>query len=305
MDNISSNVMLAHLNISIWSARRFDERATNEVNVNHAAINHNIGRFNKLLIPENSSSYIQVQKISTEIRRWFYNVTLDYDQMGVRILPSSMYMEVSDRIREYRREFALAVEAFLNDIDNLKEEAKQLLNGLFRESDYLPPEELFKKFEIRFFVLPFPNAAHFGVNLPETEMTVIKDSIDNYADEAVGKAMRDLWERLFGVVSKITERLSQPNAGIRNSLVENARELVALLPRLNFTEDETLENLRKQVEQKLVIHDPETLRSNIQIRNETARQASEIQSIMAAYMGVTLTEQEKVNPLQNVMETLF
>ncbi|NNC10056.1 hypothetical protein HJC10_45630, partial [Corallococcus exiguus] len=42
--NVHERVMLASLGISVWRARRFDTRATEEVEKNHAT--KDIGRFN-------------------------------------------------------------------------------------------------------------------------------------------------------------------------------------------------------------------------------------------------------------------
>lgn len=43
--DIQSKVMLCSVNVSAWGARRFDQKATEEVEKNHSA--KNIGRFNK------------------------------------------------------------------------------------------------------------------------------------------------------------------------------------------------------------------------------------------------------------------
>ena len=283
---MSSNVMLATLNISVWSARKFDSKATMEVKENHGAQQRDIGRFNKRLLPENASSYDAIVKLAGEARQAHYFKTMPYDQMGVRLLPAEVYLEHAEEIRAFKGRYWEAVNAFLNNMDDLKAQARLLLNGLFREEDYPTRDELKSKFDFRFHVLPFPNAADFNVALPEDELERIRESIGRQSQEASAKAMRDLWERLYETVSKMTERLSDPNAVFRDSLVENVRDLAGLLPKMNFAGDKNLANLTKQVEDKLAVHDPETLRRNVTTRANVAQQAAEIQSIMAGFMGI-------------------
>ncbi|MFM0420542.1 hypothetical protein PQQ69_39865, partial [Paraburkholderia aromaticivorans] len=83
--NIQSKVMLCSVTISTWVARRFDGKATEEVENKHHA--KGIGRFNKRLLPENSPSFQEVVTIAGRIRKYFYDHSLKYDQLGVRLLP--------------------------------------------------------------------------------------------------------------------------------------------------------------------------------------------------------------------------
>lgn len=284
MKSYSKKVMLANLTISVWNARRLDKRATDEV-----AKNHNeaipIGRYNKKLLPGEVKSYEKVCKLGSALRDFHYTQTMEYDQLGVRLLPAGIYMDYTAKLRELQRDFDTAVEEFLADYDNLVAQARVMLNGLFNEGDYPTIETLRGKFGVSLRVLPFPDAEKFGVVLPEEELAGIRQDIEDQTQEAINNAMGDLWQRLYDVVARMSERLAQPNAIFRDSLVENVREICDLLPQMNFTEDQDLENLRKQVDEKLAIHEPETLRNDPLARNQAAKQAVEIQSMMAAFMG--------------------
>lgn len=284
MENYSKKVMLANLTISVWNARKLDKKATEEVAEKHNKATP-IGRYNKKLLPGEVKSYEKVCKMASAIRDFHYTQTMEYDQLGVRLLPAGIYMDYTTKLREMQRDFDRAVEEFLADYDTLKAQARVMLNGLFNEGDYPTIENLRGKFGVQLRVLPFPDADQFGVVLPEEELVGIRQDIEAQAQAAIENAMRDLWERLYDVVARMSERLSQPNAVFRDSLVENVREIVDLLPQLNFTEDKRLSELCQQVDDKLAVHEPDTLRNDPFTRSQAARQATEIQSVMAAFMG--------------------
>ena len=56
---IQSKVMLCSVTISTWVARRYDGKATEEVEKSHQA--KGIGRFNKRLLPEHAPSFAEVR----------------------------------------------------------------------------------------------------------------------------------------------------------------------------------------------------------------------------------------------------
>ena len=82
--------------------------------------------------------------------------------------------------------------------------------------------------------------------------------------------MRDAWERVTTVLAKMIERLNEytPSAGkgdrakgiFRDSLVENVRELIAVLPSFNLTGDSFLATLADRMERELCAHEAEELR---------------------------------------------
>ncbi|MEW5891081.1 MAG: hypothetical protein ACOZCP_19325 [Pseudomonadota bacterium] len=288
MSNIKSRVMLAMLNISVWDAHVHDSKATSEVEKNHST--SDIGRFNKRLLPKKAASFEAVMELARTARETFYRYTLKYGQDGVRLLPAEAYMELAQEIRGLKVEFPRRVEAFLEDLPNLKAVQKAALNGLYREDDYPTVDVLRTKFDLRFKVLPFPDAEQFGVTLPEADLIEIRKSIDEHTAEAAQIATRDLWNRMYEAVSRMTVQLSKPSGRIHDSLVENVREIVELLPSLNFTGDSKLAELCEQAAAKLASQDAEELRQSMGTRMTVAQQAADIQAQMAAYMGIELPE---------------
>ena len=82
------------------------------------------------------------------------------------------------------------------------------------------------------------------------------------------------------------EKLQDKEGIFRDSLVTNIRDLCELIPRLNFTDDARLEELRTQAEKDLAAYDPEDLRKNQFARMETADAAADLLAKMAGYTGI-------------------
>jgi len=130
-----------------------------------------------------------------------------------------------------------------------------------------------------------PVADDFRVQLNDAEAEKIKQEIESRTSSAIGRANQDLAMRLYDAVFKMSEKLSQPDVVFRNSLVSNLCELVNLIPALNITDDQRLEECRKKAEEMLCQSDPQILREDISVRSKTAKDATDILDTMSGYFG--------------------
>ena len=286
--SLSSRAMLCSVSISMWSARKHDPEASEEIAQRHGA-QSDAGRYHKVLLPK--AALAEIQKIVSEARQEHYFMTLPWDDNGYRVLPAAAYMDHTERMRELSNRFSPAVEALAQQFGQLVEEAKIRLGGLFRSEDYPSPDELRSKFSFATKVMPLPDASDFRVTLGDEEKDRIKRQITAAVEASLQVASRELWQRLFEAVSHLAERLhaykvtdERVEHPFRDSVVTNLVKLVDVLPKLNVTGDPQLERLAAQVRTSLLV-DPQELRKSDSIRNETAKTASAIASRMAAYMG--------------------
>lgn len=282
IQDVTKRVMLATFNTSVWRARKFDTRATEEVEANHDT--KDIGRFNKKLLTDGATSYKEVCAIANRARAYFDAHSLDYDQLGVRLLPTDMYMEVADRQRQFQDEFNAATAVFLADYPRLKDEARKALNGLFDDADYPTQAELAKKFGMRLAVLPFPDASQFDIALPANVLDGLKTEMDQRVLGAVKTANDDLVGRLFEAVQHFANRLYGAT-NVRLDVADKVRELSALLPKLNFSGDPALTRILEDTQQHLARHSGLDLRNSTELRKQVAEKAMEIEAQMAAFMG--------------------
>lgn len=286
--SLASRAMLCSLSISVWSARKHDPEASEEIARQHGA-QADAGRYHKVLLPK--AALAEIQKIVSEARQEHYFMTLPWDDNGYRVLPAAAYLEHTERMRALANRFTPAVEVLVSQFDQLVEEAKIRLGGLFRPADYPGPDELRSKFSFETKVMPLPDAGDFRVALGEEEKERIKRQITASVEASLQVASRELWQRLYEAVSHMSERLQAyrvTDEGVghpfRDSVVTNLVKLVDVLPRLNVTGDAELERLAAEVRGSLLV-DPQELRTSEAVRNETAKNASAIAGKMAAYMA--------------------
>jgi hypothetical protein len=285
---LNEKAMLVRLSISQWTARKHDRKVTQEVAQNHGTT-ANVGRYHKRLIAENEIK--KIQRAANSMRIYHYQNTLPWEDgaIGARLLPSMNFMEYSQKMRELGREFDQAVSKFVANYSELVEQARIELNGLFRDEDYPPVEAIRSKFSWDIRIDPLPESNDFRVALADDELSEIRADIEKRVEASANTAMRDLWERLYGAVKHMVEKLREPELEegrgpiFRNSLVGNISQLCELLPRLNISGDPNLEAMRREVEEKLAGYDPDELRNNPIVKNNAARDAEDILHRMEGY----------------------
>jgi hypothetical protein len=279
--------MLCTLSISTWSARKHDREASEEIATRHGA-EADAGRYHKILLPK--EAFAEITKIVSDARQEHYFMTLPWDDNGYRVLPAAVYMEHTEKLRDYSRQFMAAVEIFAAHFDQLVIESRSRLGGLFRADDYLTSKEIRDKFAIETKVMPLPDANDFRVSLGDQEKDRIKRQITAAVQASLTVASQELWQRMYQAVSHMAECLSRYKTTVqgvehpfRDSIVTNLVKLVDVMPRLNVTSDPELERLTSQVRASLLV-DPAELRKSESVRADTAIKASRIAEQMSAYM---------------------
>lgn len=279
--NLNDRALLVQLSVSQWTARKYDRKATRQV-ADANGTTMDAGRYNKSLLPMNDL-LDRVHKKTTYIRTEFYENTLPWGIEGTQMLPTSNYLSFMSKFRKEKSEWQSLVSDFTDNYDQLKLDAQRILGSLYDTADYPLSSDIARKFSIDLAVFPVPST-DFRVSIASDELTRIQQDVERRVKDAERTAMLDVWQRLYDRVQHMAEKLADPKAIFRDSMVENARELCALLPRLNFNDDPNLEALRQTVEGKLIKH-PDALRNDPDLRRDTAAEAKKIMDAMGAFMG--------------------
>jgi hypothetical protein len=279
--DITEKAMLASLHISQWCARKCDKQVSKEVNDKYGG-SQEAGRFNKVLATKESLKEIQA---AVGCARTFHmEQTLPWGERGERLLPSKNYTAYNRQMRAYKGQFEAAVDAFVGDYHTVIFEAKQTLGGLFNREDYPDSSEIREKFEFRTVISPVPTGQDFRVSLAKEEITAIQKDIEKRLDESNAAATRDLWQRLYELVGHMVERLSDPEAIFRDTLIGNIVRMTELLPRLNLYDDPQLEAMRRKIEASLCAYTPTELRCDKEVRQKAADDAKAVLDAMAGYV---------------------
>jgi hypothetical protein len=288
---LSSRAMLAGLNIRQWAARKLDKRVSEEVAAQHGAA-ADVGRYNKALVAKDSLAAIIAA--ANAARSVHYARTLPWLDDGSRILPAAAFQAYSDRLRAIRQDFESAVAAFVAGYPAYVQDARTRLNGLFDPNDYPSEREIAGRFSFSVRILPLPDSADFRADLDAAQADRIRQEIADATREAMSTAIGDAWQRIVESVGRMVDRLNayKPASGsnraegiFRDSLVENVRELVDLLPAFNLTSDPFLADIAARMARDLCQHDAAELRDNADLRRDTAKAAESILADVTAYLA--------------------
>jgi hypothetical protein len=279
---LSDRALLVQLTISQWTARKYDRRVSQQVTqMNHAS--KDAGRFNKSLLPMND--YLdRVHSKSTLIRQDFYKNTLPWAMEGAQMLPSTNYLAFMTEFRKAKGEWEYLVSDFVAHYPQLKHDAAKALGDMYSDADYPADNEIAGRFRIDMAVFPVPST-DFRVSLSGDEMGRIQRDIEQRLAQAQAEATKDVWRRLYERVEHIARQCGNPNGRIFDSMLEHAKDICSLLPRLNITDDPNLEAMRQEVEGKLASLNTEALRGSPEARQSAADEASAIADKMRAFMG--------------------
>jgi len=288
---LSQRAMLMTLSLTAWSARKLDKRITDETNSRHGA-GHDAGRYNKMLLSKDALA--EIARIDAEIRTHYYQVTSPWlDREGTRILSSVNAVAELQWFQAKRHEREDAVSRFVDGYPAFVDAARVRLNGMFSEADYPPVSTIAGKFRFSVSVDNVPDAGDFRVAMADGQADDIRREIEARSNAAVETVIRDCYTRIAEHVGKMSERLKayKPAIGdnkaegiFRDSLVENVRDLVNLLPALNITGDPALSQIASRMT-ALCQEDASALRDLPAVRESVARDADAILADVTAYLS--------------------
>jgi len=278
---LASKAVLANVSVSMWTARKFDKKVTDETNARHHA-DPDAGRWNKLLVAKKDIA--ELTSLAGAARLYHYAVTLPWADRGPRLLPTEAFMRHTE-LRKMKADFDKLADTFCKHYPAIVADAKTRLNGMFNAADYPDPSVIRSKFAFEIEYLPCPDANDFRVSLGQEVMDEIKSDLEARMGSAVDTAMSNVRERIVDVVGHMAEKLKGYAPGMKgkraentfqDSLVDNVRDLVDLLPSFNLTDDPKLDALIKKMRDKLCAVDAEELRDNEHERKYVAKQAAAI-----------------------------
>lgn len=273
--------LFAGLTLRAWTARKHDKEISIEVSRQHAATKA-AGRYTKRLLPE-AKAYEKIISALSEARAFHYANTLASHLDGWRILTGANFERYSEGIRQRRQGLDGLVAELVAAWPAVVEQARKCLSGMFREEDYPDASALAGRFGIEVRLLPLPDAEAFCADMPPEQIRQARENIRRQEEEARSAAIRDLWEKLYEPVFRMVERLSRPEAIFRDSLVENLREIVEVLPRLDVSGDGRFAELLDRV-RALSVHEPQRLREDKALRADVAARAADIEAQIRAFM---------------------
>lgn len=287
---LSQKAVLASLNISKWGARKRDEKVTSEIHRAHGA-SRDSGAYSKRLI--DLANMKEIGSVYTSARNYHYKMTLPWLDDGARVLPTAVYLDYTAEQQRLRREYEAAVAKFADEYPSFIKKAEKSLNGLFNARDYPRASEIASHFSFDLRILPCPDTDKddFRIAVASEHAEDIRRDIEKRMNVVMDGTLQDSAERIQDVVGHMAERLKaykpaekkpkgkgveKAENTFRDSLVENVRELAALLPAFNLKNDPTMAAIAERIAQCLCANDADDLRENDKLRKAVAKDADAI-----------------------------
>lgn len=263
--------MLVELTIRQWTARKHDKRVSAEVDQGHGAKGG--GRYNKQLIAKDALE--PIARKAGIIREFHYARTLPWGNNGQRLLPARLFLEYRTELVKHRDEFNALVNAFMATYPQLVADARVRLGTLYNPTEYPPETEVRASFGVEFDMFPVPTAGDFRVDVANEEREEITAQIEAATRERQAGATKACYVRVRDVLQRMKQQCIAGKTRITESLVQDARDLTAMLDDLNIAGDPELTRLRKEIEEDLLV-DTTLLRADPIARKVVGDRASEL-----------------------------
>ena len=270
--SISSASMLVELSISVWTAKKLDRQASEEVTAAKHA-DKGVARVNKKLLGD-CAELDALQKFASNVRMTHYHSTLPWSDMGPRLLPTAKYFAYHKAFTAIEAEFHRMVDAFLGAYDLEVAQSQAKLGDLFDVREYPSVDELRSKFRFKLNYLPLPEAGDWRLDIGNEALASLRDQYEAHYKGQLDTAMRDIWKRLFDTLTVLSRQLAdQTEDGktpkLYQSVFDRALDVIDLMETCNITGDMQMQLMQRKLAQTFRGVTLDAVKDDSHLRRET------------------------------------
>ena len=263
--------MIVDFNASVWTARKKDSKASEDVNNTNRA-DRGVANVTKNLLGD-CDELRAVQKFAANTRNIHYSMTLPWSDNGSRLLTTQQYFKYNEVMTDLQNEFARLVDEFLRVYDWKIMDSQAKLGDMFNRDEYPTRDSLQDKFAFRMSYVPLPDAGDFRIDIGNEAMNEIRNQYESHYTTAVNSAMKDLWHKLHDNLTTLVRQLDVNEEGKGNRLYDTvfdrALELIEMLGTCNVTGDSQMEAMRRQLDTALHGTNLDQIKNSPSLREET------------------------------------
>jgi hypothetical protein len=239
--SIKDHALLVSLRVNKPQMTQKDDKATHDAEAANNA--HGAGQFRKDLYPKGLVQPILAVESAT--RAYIESTTYMWTR-GEYLLPTSRFMDFTERIAKFEVEFNQSVTAFLNNWSNVMMRAEQAQGDLFDASVYPDLSELKNDFRFRVVYRPVTDAYDFRVHMQEEELDLLRKQVQQATLESMESVLKEPLHRLRSVVAKLYEVASKPDRQVLD------KKTGAMISRPPIFRDSVCENIAEEIN---LLHD--------------------------------------------------
>lgn len=239
-------------------------------------------RVNKSIFTKASTdSYM---KIYNEASKYFYRVTLPWDEKGFRLMSVEIYEDFTKKFKDYTSKYRAVVNQFIEAIESHVADARIMLGDAFKEEDYkfltanggVDKSWLDEQFTLEVEFNTITGKDDLRAVLTEDDREAIADAIEAQSMAKFAKSQEHVIVSLVDCIRKLHERLCDSENVFRDTLTGNLEDLCDLVPKMNIGGDPALNRIAEECKAQLCKWDPQTLRDNDDKRQEVSDAANDI-----------------------------
>jgi hypothetical protein len=266
--DLSTCSMLVEFNASVWTARKLDKGVTDEVVHNKQAQAKGAARVNKNLLA-GRHELDDIQSHVGAVRTWVYANTLPWSDNGLRLLPTTKFLDFDKHIKEEQDKFYDMVRDFKALYPTLITAQAMALGQMFNREDFPTTQQIEDKFAFNVGYIPVPASGDFRVNVGNAAQAYLCEQYEKMAEQRVELAMNDFKDRLKDHLVRMSDRLTvdivdgeEKTRKFNDSLLDSALDLCVLAKDLNVTRDPEVEEVRATLQSVLAGVSIDTLRKS-------------------------------------------
>jgi hypothetical protein len=276
--SVSSASMLVDLSISVWTARKRDKAASEQVAREHRAA-RGVASVNKNLLGD-CAELDAVQKFAENVRTLHRSMTMPWSDLGLRLLPTAQFFKYQKQMTAMQDEFARLASKFIDAYSWEIAEAQVKLGDMYNASEYPSTDAVRDKFAFRMSYVPLPSAGDWRIDMEEEARKSLQTEYASYFDTQMKSAMDDLWGRLRDTLTTLVRQLEPTAEGekarrIYDSVIDRAHEMVEMMGTCNITNDKDMAALQSRLKAALSGTSADALRGDDEYKAETKRKLDE------------------------------
>lgn len=281
-DVLKNKALMVRLNRKKLNRNKTDKEISAELTQLKEVTEDGAVRVNKSLFPKSVCE--GWMKIYSEASKYFYQVTLPWDDKGWRLLSIDIYNEFTKKFKSYTGEYRTAVLDFIEHINDHLGLAETMLGKAWNPNDYkflsanggIDTNFLMEQFQLEIEYDTVTSGDDLRACLTEADREVIAAQIDEQAMKKFHKANEHIINTLRECVYNIHERLCVKEHVFRDTLISNLEELVDLIPKMNIAGDPVIDQMAADAKKMLTGWDPQVLRDDPKTRKQVADDAKKI-----------------------------
>ena len=250
--SLASAGHIVNVEVNVWSATKQDKGISDEVTTAYKA-DKDSGRFVKHLLAGDPTHKKLLNHRQT-VYNWVKRRTYEWSGSN-RYLPMPFIEKFKSEFDELKKEHESLLDKFVAEYPNIIG-AMQFKHGdMFDASEYPSVSEVRSKFALKLFICPVPTN-DFRVAIAEDIARDLKEHYERAAGEKVQELMRDASMRLVDYIKRIAHacRDVEPDENgkarrpkVYETTLAQAKEQCELLKQFNLTNDNQLEEMRRDL----------------------------------------------------------